>query len=55
MKDLNAYYSCDDNFTPVEKVVRTDLWAGHSQDKFIKYNDAVEICCETLSNSEGIY
>ncbi|XP_044474034.1 phosphatidylinositol/phosphatidylcholine transfer protein SFH13-like isoform X2 [Mangifera indica] len=53
VKDPNAYYSCDDNFTPVEKVVRTDLRAGHSQDKFIKYNDAVEICCETLSNSEG--
>ncbi|KAJ0101600.1 hypothetical protein Patl1_03678 [Pistacia atlantica] len=40
VKDPNAYYSCDDNSTPVEKAVRTDRRVGHSQDQLIKYNDA---------------
>ncbi|XP_031257551.1 phosphatidylinositol/phosphatidylcholine transfer protein SFH13-like [Pistacia vera] len=53
VKDPNAYYSCDDNSTPAEKAVRTDRRVGHSQDQLIKYNDAGEICCETISNSEG--
>lgn len=51
-RDPNAYYSCEDNFTLAEKTVKIDR-LRNSPKQSIRSNDAVDISCDAISNSEG--
>lgn len=51
-RDPNAYYSCEDNFTLAEKTVKIDR-LRNSPKQSIRSNDAVDISCGAISNSEG--
>ncbi|KAL5803732.1 hypothetical protein ACOSQ3_030532 [Xanthoceras sorbifolium] len=53
VRDPNAYYSCEDNFTLVDKAVKCDQGVGHSHDQLMKFNDVGAISSEATTISEG--
>lgn len=55
VSDQNAYYSCDDNFTHVDKACEADHRLGNSHDQSPKINDTVHSSTEATPNLEGIY
>ena len=52
--DPIAYYSCDDNFSLVEKPVRSDQVEGHSGDRPLRIDETGNAPCEGTSSLEGI-
>ncbi|KAK2639971.1 hypothetical protein Ddye_027766 [Dipteronia dyeriana] len=53
VRDPNAYYSCEDNFTLVDKAVKSDQGVGRSQNQLMKPNDVGANSRETIAISEG--
>jgi hypothetical protein len=51
--DPLAYYSCDDNFSLVEKPVRSDQVEGHSGDRPLRIDERDNAPCEGISSLEG--
>lgn len=51
--DPIAYYSCDDNFSLVEKAVRSDQVEGHSEDRPLRIDETDNAPCEGTSSLEG--
>lgn len=51
--DTNAYYSCDDKFSLVEQVVRSDQEEGHSGDQSHNIDEMDNTPSAGTSNLEG--
>ena len=51
--DTNAYYSCDDKFSLVEQVVRSDQEEGHSGDQSHNIDEMDNTPPVGTSNLEG--
>ncbi|XP_059442354.1 phosphatidylinositol/phosphatidylcholine transfer protein SFH13-like [Corylus avellana] len=51
--DPIAYYSCDDNFSLVEKAVRSDQVEGHSEDRPLRIDEMDNAPREGTSSLEG--
>ncbi|KAK0602576.1 hypothetical protein LWI29_034879 [Acer saccharum] len=53
VRDPNVYYSCEDNFTLVDKAVKSDQGVGRSHNQLRKPNDAGAISSEAITIAEG--
>lgn len=51
--DTNAYYSCDDKFSLVDKAVRSDHGEGHSEDQLLNIDEMDDTHSERMPNLGG--
>ncbi|KAL6992374.1 hypothetical protein U1Q18_010484 [Sarracenia purpurea var. burkii] len=54
VSDLNAYYSCDADFSQVDEAADTDQDVGYCHDQSLEANDGGILSIDLIPNSEGI-